>query len=72
MITISSNLHLEKITIYNQEDLMALMHEIYPPAYKHLWLKEDYNWYLNYCFSKENLEIELNEKDAAYYFVLQN
>ncbi len=72
MIPISTNLHLEPITANDQGDLMVLMQKIYPPAYKQLWINEDCNWYLNHCFSKENLRKELNEVNAMYYFVIYN
>ena len=72
MITISNHLQLENITIDLQKDLMALMLEIYPPAYKHLWINEDSDWYLTHCFSQENLKLELNETNAFYGFVISN
>ena len=72
MISITNNLYLEPISINDQKSLISLMHQIYPPAYKHLWKHEDCNWYLNYCFSKKNLETELSEIDAVYCFVNYN
>ncbi len=72
MISISTSLHLENITISDQNSLMDLMQKIYPPAYKHLWVNEDCNWYLNHCFSEENLKNELNEVNAIYCFVVHN
>ncbi len=72
MISVSSKIQLKAITGDDQNELMRIMHQIYPPEYKHLWINEDCNWYLEHCFSKENLDAELREKNAVYYFVFYN
>ena len=72
MIQITNTLFLESIKISDQDKLFNLMHQIYPPAYKHLWQNEDCNWYLDHCFSKENLKSELSEIDTIYCFVNYN
>lgn len=69
MTSLTSKIQLEPITNNDQHELMTLMRQIYPPEYKHLWLHGDCSWYLEYCFSKKNLEAELKEKNAVYYFV---
>ena len=69
MTSLTSRIQLESITNNDQHELMTLMRQIYPPEYKHLWLEEDCSWYLENCFSKKNLEAELREKNAFYYFV---
>ena len=69
MINISENIQLKEISITDSESLFILMEEVYPAAYSNFW--EDYgNWYLNSQYSKENIEKELLEENAQYYFVL--
>lgn len=72
MISISDHIKLQEIKIEDQPKLMKLLELIYPPAYKHLWVNEDCNFYLNKFYSTENLELELSDPNAAYYFVLYN
>jgi GNAT superfamily N-acetyltransferase len=70
MIHISENIQLQNITIKDHTKLVSLLEKIYPPAYKHLWKQEDYSFYINKFFSKENLQKELKDVDANYFFVL--
>ncbi|MBT8245064.1 GNAT family N-acetyltransferase [Winogradskyella sp.] len=72
MISISDSIQLKTITIKDHSKLVLLLQRIYPPAYKHLWLNEDCSFYFNKFYSKENLEIELSNQNAEYYFVLYN
>ncbi len=72
MISISENIKLQGIKIEDQSKLMTLLEQIYPPAYKHLWINEDCSFYLNRFYSIENLELELSDPNAAYYFVIHN
>ena len=72
MISISKNIQLQKIKIEDQPKLMSLLSLIYPPAYKHLWVNENCNFYLNKFYSLANLKIELSEPDSRYYFVIYN
>lgn len=72
MLSISDTIKLKSIQIEDQSKLMTLLELIYPPAYKHLWINEDCNFYLNKFYSIENLKLELSEPDAAYYFVVDN
>lgn len=72
MITITDNIKLQDIKIEDQSKLMKLLELIYPPAYKHLWVNEDCSFYLNKFYSLENLELELSDPNAAYYFVIFN
>lgn len=69
MIPISKDIFIQAITASDQPKLLNLMRRIYPPSYKYLWLNEDYSWYMNLCYSKLNLDKELNEKNAKYFFV---
>ncbi len=69
MISISDNIKLQDIKIEDQSKLIALIELIYPPAYEHLWLNKDCSFYLNRFYSLENLELELSNPNAAYYFV---
>ncbi len=70
MISISKNIELQDIKIEDQPRLMTLLEQIYPPAYKHLWINENCRFYFNKFYSTENLELELSDPDAAYYFVI--
>jgi GNAT superfamily N-acetyltransferase len=72
MISISENIQLQKINIEDQPKLMKLLELIYPPAYRHLWVNEDCSFYLNKFYSIENLELELSDSNAKYYFVIYN
>ena len=71
MIKISENIHLIAILNSDSESLFKLMKEIYPAAYSHFW-QDSGNWYVNAQYSKENIEKELSEKKANYYFILFN
>lgn len=72
MIQISDTIQLEFITLKDHLKLMALMQKIYPPAYKHLWINENTDWYLDYSFNINNLKAELTNNNSGYYFVLYN
>ena len=72
MISISDHIKLQEIKIEDQPKLMELLKLIYPPAYKHLWANEDCSFYLNKFYSIKNLELELSDQNAAYYFVIYN
>lgn len=69
MISISEFIQLQSISINDQSKLMALMQRIYPPAYKYIWKNENCDFYFERFYSENNLQIELNEKNAEYYFV---
>lgn len=69
MIQINKSLYLQPILNNNATQLFELMNIIYTDAYRHFW-KDDGEWYLNAQYSKENIERELNETKAAYYFVV--
>ena len=69
MISISEDIQLQDVKIEDQETLISLLSRIYPPAYKHLWIDDDCSFYLNKFYSIKNLELELSEADAKYYFV---
>jgi GNAT superfamily N-acetyltransferase len=72
MISISENIELVDIKIEDQSQLLELLEQIYPPAYKHLWANEDCSFYLNKFYSPENLKLELSDPNAFYYFVIYN
>lgn len=65
-------LNLKPITLANHEVLLQLMQRIYPPAYKHLWINNDCNWYINSQYNLKQLTKELQDKNANYYFVEYN
>jgi GNAT superfamily N-acetyltransferase len=69
MISISEDIQLQNIKIEDQGELMTLLSQIYPPAYKYLWVNEDCEFYLNKFYTVENLKLELSDQNAAYYFV---
>lgn len=69
MISLSKDITLQSITLKDQGKLEVLMQRIYPAFYKHLWINEDCNWYINLCYSKTNLKKELSETETEYYFV---
>ncbi|WP_439152359.1 GNAT family N-acetyltransferase [Winogradskyella sp.] len=69
MISISDSIQLQAIKIDNQPQLMRLIQRIYPPAYEHLWKNKDCSFYFNKFYSHANLEADLSDKNAEYYFV---
>ena len=69
MIQITQNLALKAITKSDSKNLYKLMKEIYPSAYQHFW-KDNGNWYVNSLYSNQNIEKELLEANANYYFIV--
>ena len=65
-------LHLQPITLTKHNALLQLMQRIYPPAYQHLWINNDCNWYINSQYNLKQLTTELQNKNANYYFVEYN
>lgn len=51
---------------------MTLMNHIYPPAYRHLWEKEDCSWYLNKVYNLNSFKLELEEIGSESYFIFYN
>ena len=72
MISITENIQLQAVKIEDQPKLMRLLELIYPPVYKHLWINEDCSFYLNTFYSLDQLQLELSDPKAAYYFVVYN
>lgn len=72
MITLSKNIQLQAISLNNHQKLVTLMHHIYPPAYKHLWKREDCSWYLHKVYNYNSFELELEEFSSESYFILFN
>lgn len=64
-------LNLIAIKIEDQPKLFSLMKEIYPPAYSHFWADQG-DWYLDLCYSIENLKEELSRERSHYYFIEWN
>ena len=69
MIQITQNLALKSITKSDSKKLYTLMKELYPSAYQHFW-KDKGDWYVNTVYSTKNIEKELLEKNAEYYFIV--
>jgi GNAT superfamily N-acetyltransferase len=69
MIKITKDIQLQSISLVDQSVLYNLMKRIYPPAYQHYW-QDGGNWYVNDLYTLENVQKELNENNAHYYFVL--
>ena len=68
-ISISEELHLQKIKLQDYSVLYGVMKKIYPPAYIDYW-KDDGVWYVNDLYNKENFKKELTEEKADYFFVV--
>ena len=62
-------LNLKPITLAKHEVLLQLMQRIYPPAYKHLWINNDCNWYINSQYNLKQLTKELQDLNANYFFI---
>jgi ribosomal protein S18 acetylase RimI-like enzyme len=71
MIIISKNLQIEPVLASDCKVLYNLMSDIYPPAYAHFW-KDNGNWYVNSQYSTENILKEIENENAAYYFIVFN
>jgi ribosomal protein S18 acetylase RimI-like enzyme len=69
MLSITNHIKLQKITLDDSKDLYTLMKEVYPHAYQHFW-KDNGDWYVNSQYSKKNIEKELLEPKADYFFVV--
>jgi diamine N-acetyltransferase len=69
METINEFLFLQPITKADCGTLSSLMNIIYPPAYQHFW-KDSGDWYVKSQYSKSNIEKELLEENADYYFIV--
>ena len=68
MIKITEDLTLKNILLSDAEILHTLMKTVYLSAYSHFW-KDKGDWYVNYQYSKENLEQELLQENSSYYFI---
>lgn len=71
MIRINDNLALRSIKSEDYKKLHSLMKEVYPPAYSHFW-KDSGDWYIEDQYSKDNIQKELSEEKASYYFIMYN
>ena len=71
MLKITKNLYLKEILKSDSTLLYNLMKEIYPPAYTSFW-EDNGDWYIETQYSKSNIEKELAEKRAPYYFIIYN
>lgn len=71
VISLTENVQLKSITLEDYEILKELMERIYPPAYKYLW-DDGGLWYLDYLYSREQVEKYINESQSSFYFVLVN
>ncbi|MFY0628865.1 MAG: GNAT family N-acetyltransferase [Flavobacteriaceae bacterium] len=70
-LKISETLYLKEIKKEDSEELYRLMNRIYYPAYENYW-KDDGNWYVEGLYNKENIDKELKETHADYFFVIFN
>lgn len=68
MVMINEKLYLESIQISDQNKLLNLMMEIYPPVYRHLWIDHG-KYFLQGLYSEANTKLELENPNSHYYFV---
>lgn len=66
------NITLQPVTLANHDVLIQLMQRIYPPAYQHLWVNNDCNWYINSQYNLKQLTKELQEQNTDYFFINYN
>lgn len=71
MITLHPDLKLQPIKEKDHKKLFNLMQEIYPPAYSHFW-KDQGAWYLELCYTIDNLKKELARERSHYFFIQWN
>ena len=67
-ILVSDAIGLRPILISDHKQLWDLMTNVYPKAYAHLW-EDDGSWYQNHIWNMADVERELNDVNASYYFV---
>jgi GNAT superfamily N-acetyltransferase len=67
---VSETIHFKKISKDDIKTLRSLMDRIYHPAYINYW-KDGGKWYVDELYNKENLDQELQDKNAEYFFILQ-
>ena len=68
MINISEKVQLKEVLKLDTETLFMLMKEVYPSTYQHFW-KDKGDWYVNTVYAAQNIEKELLEPNANYYFI---
>ena len=68
MISINPALSLHPVNLSDQPILFKLMQTVYIPAYQDFW-KDDCSWYLDLCFSNNNLNKELSRETSSYFFI---
>ncbi len=68
VILVTDAIELRPISANDQRQLWELMVEVYPKAYAHLW-EDDGAWYLNHIWNTADVERELKDTNALYYFV---
>lgn len=71
MVQITEHIVLKPIKKVAATQLFTLMNEVYPAAYQHFW-KDRGNWYIQAQYGKENIEKELQQEYASYYFIIFN
>jgi|GEM_PF-387280 len=68
MISLLPDLVLYPVTLNEQKKLFNLMMNIYRPVYQHLWWDDGSN-YVESQFNEAQLQLELSNPNASYYFV---
>tara|TARA_R110002072_G_scaffold224998_1_gene382085 strand:- start:1886 stop:2422 length:537 start_codon:yes stop_codon:yes gene_type:complete len=68
MISLDNDLTLYPIKLEDQPTLFGLMDEVYNSAYPDFWT-DGGEWYLELCYSFENLKKELSADISHYFFV---
>lgn len=63
---------LEVISIRTVQKINYLGCQTYLPHYPHLWYEGGVEWYLNKCFKKEQLELDLANPSLSYYAISWN
>lgn len=67
-IVLTETLSLQAITLNDFDKLYHLMNEIYPKSYESFWTDKG-RWYVNSLYNLANIQTELAETNAAFYFV---
>ena len=68
ILNADTGLTLSPIQLTDQSELFPLIRRIYKNAYPGFWVDEG-DWYLDLCYSLENLTKELSRPTAHYFFV---
>jgi ribosomal protein S18 acetylase RimI-like enzyme len=61
------NFHIRKLTLHDLSLLQYVGRAAYEPYYPHVWKSGGLEWYMEKCFGKETLTVELADPNIEYF-----